>query len=63
MKKFSNENILTKNFWYLNILDNSSINFLKKVYEKKNKKVNKSLELQKRLDLFEFPVIGILSML
>ena len=63
MKKFSNENILTKNFWYLNILDNNSINFLKKEHEKKNKKINKNLELQKRLDLFEFPMIGILSML
>jgi hypothetical protein len=63
MKKFSNENILTINFWYLNILDNNSINFLKKEYVKKNKKINKILELQKRLDLFEFPMIGILSML
>ena len=63
MKKFSNENILTKNFWYLNILDNNSINFLKKEHEKKTKKINKNLELQKRLDLFEFPMIGILSML
>ena len=62
MKKFSNENILTKNFWYLNILDNNSINFLKKEHVKKNKKINKILELQKRLDLFEFPMIGILSM-
>ena len=59
MKKFSNENILTINFWYLNILDNNSINFLKKEYVKKNKKINKILELQKRLDLFEFPMIGI----
>ena len=63
MKKFSNENILTINFWYLNILDNNSINFLKKEYVTKNKKINKILELQKRLDLFEFPMIGILSML
>ena len=63
MKKFSNENILTKNFWYLNILDNNSINFLKNEYEKKTNKINKNLELQKRLDLFEFPMIGILSML
>ena len=62
MKKFSNENILTINFWYLNILDNNSINFLKKEHVKKNKKINKILELQKRLDLFEFPMIGILSM-
>lgn len=63
MKKFSNENILIKNFWYLNILDNNSINFLKNENNKKTKKINKNLELQKRLDLFEFPMIGILSML
>lgn len=62
MKKFENENILSK-FWYLNILDNNSINNLKKEYYRKNKKTNKLLELQKRLDLFEFPMIGILSML
>ena len=62
MKKFENENILSK-FWYLNILDNNSINNLKKEYCRKNKKTNKLLELQKRLDLFEFPMIGILSML
>ena len=61
MKKFENENILSK-FWYLNILDNISINNLKKEYAKKNNKINKLLELQKRLDLFEFPMIGILSM-
>ena len=61
MKKFENENILSK-FWYLNILDNNSINNLKKEYYRKNKKTNKLLELQKRLDLFEFPMIGILSM-
>lgn len=61
MKKFENENILSK-FWYLNILDNISINNLKKEYIKKNYKINKLLELQKRLDLFEFPMIVILSM-
>ena len=61
MKKFENENILSK-FWYLNILDNNSINNLKKEYYRKNKKTNKLLELQKRLDLFEFPMIGILCM-
>jgi len=55
MKKFDN-------FWYLYILDNYSIYNLKKEYYKNNKKTNKLLELQKRLDLFEFPMIEILSM-
>ncbi len=63
MKKFENDNILQKNFWYLNTLDNISIKYLKKQYNKEIVKVNKLLELQKRLDLFEFPMIGILSML
>jgi ssRNA-specific RNase YbeY (16S rRNA maturation enzyme) len=63
MKKFANYNILQKNFWYLYILDNISINNLKKEYFKKNKKTNKLSELQKRLDLFEFPMIEILSMI
>jgi hypothetical protein len=63
MKKFENENVLQKNFWYLYILDNISINNLKKEYFKKNKKINKLLELQERLDLFEFPMIEILRMI
>lgn len=63
MKKFENENVLQKNFWYLYILDNISINNLKKEYFKKNKKTNKLLELQKRLELFEFPRIEILRMI
>ena len=63
MKKFENENVLQKNFWYLYILDNNSINNLKKEYFKKNKKTNKLLELQERLELFEFPMIEILRMI
>ena len=62
-------NLYLENSWYLNYLDYEIILYLKNKYKYKksikdkikNKK-NKLNIIQKRLDLFEFPMICILSM-
>lgn len=51
-------NLYLKNTWYLVSLDYELINYLKK----KSKKCKNCMILQKRLDLFEFPMICVLSM-
>ena len=52
-------NLYLKNTWYLVNLDYELVNYLKKKNFKKSKNFKK---LKKRLDLFEFPMICILSM-
>ena len=62
-------NLYLENSWYLNYLDYEIILYLKNKYKYKksikdkikNKK-NKLNIIQKRLDLFEFPMICVLSM-